>query len=94
MNVPTERFLAVFKWLLPIYGALHLIPMLLFKRKNVWMEPMKMLMRAGWGTARSSAFMGIFIVIYQCGCFIQYLLLSLWLGITVLILSLCSFFLL
>jgi hypothetical protein len=52
--------------MVPIYGALHLIPMVLFKRKTVLQDPAKMLVRAGWGTARSSAFLGVFVVIYQC----------------------------
>ncbi|KAI0337970.1 hypothetical protein BDW22DRAFT_1363556 [Trametopsis cervina] len=64
-NVPVERFWNVFKWMVPIYGALHLIPMLLFKWKTVLQDPAKMFLRAGWGTARSSAFLGIFVIIYQ-----------------------------
>ncbi|KAJ3523732.1 hypothetical protein NM688_g8677 [Phlebia brevispora] len=66
MDVPFDRFYAVFKWMVPIYGALHLIPMLLFKRKVFVREPLKMLLRSLWGTARSSAFLGAFVVIYQC----------------------------
>ncbi|KZT06541.1 uncharacterized protein LAESUDRAFT_679565 [Laetiporus sulphureus 93-53] len=60
-----DRFVSVFRWMLPIYGALHLIPMLLFRRARVWREPMHMLLRAGWGTVRSSAFLGVFVFIYQ-----------------------------
>lgn len=52
----------------PIYGALHVIPMLLFRRKRVWKEPLRMLLRAGLGTARSSAFLAVFVLIYQCEC--------------------------
>ena len=59
----------------PIYGALHLIPMVLFKRNTVMKDPAHMLVRAGWGTARSSAFLGVFVVIYQC----EFLLGVLWL---------------
>ncbi|KAI9457944.1 hypothetical protein BJY52DRAFT_1373808 [Lactarius psammicola] len=32
---PIDRFFTVFRWTLPIYGALHVVPMLLFKRKAV-----------------------------------------------------------
>ncbi|KAH9833869.1 uncharacterized protein C8Q71DRAFT_179302 [Rhodofomes roseus] len=60
-----ERFVDVFRWMLPIYGALHVIPMLLFRRKRVMRDPVNMLLRAGWGTARSSAFLGMFVFIYQ-----------------------------
>lgn len=66
LNVPSERFWEVFKWMFPIYGALHLIPMVLFKRNTIMKDPAYMLVRAGWGTARSSAFLSVFIVIYQC----------------------------
>lgn len=65
MAVPLDRFIAVFKWMLPIYGALHLIPMVLFKRNAFTENPWRMLLRAGWGTTRSSAFLGVFVVIYQ-----------------------------
>ncbi len=72
--VPFDRFYRVFRWMLPIYGALHLIPMLLFKRKIFWKEPLKMLLRSLGGTARSSAFLGMFVVIYQCrSCFLAFL---------------------
>ncbi|KAF7791769.1 hypothetical protein EIP86_002793 [Pleurotus ostreatoroseus] len=60
-----DRFYRVFRWMLPIYGALHLIPTLLFKRKTVMKDPLKMLLRTLMGTARSSAFLGMFVVIYQ-----------------------------
>lgn len=52
--------------MLPIYGALHVIPMLLFRRQRVLKDPLHMLLRASWGTARSSAFLGVFVFIYQC----------------------------
>lgn len=63
--VPIDRFLAVFKWMIPIYGALHFIPPLLFKRKLFMQNPMKMLLRSGFGTLRSSAFFGMVVVIFQ-----------------------------
>ena len=64
-NAPLDRFLSVSKWMLPIYGALHLIPAVLFKRKIFLENPWRVLARAGLGTARSSAFLGVFVVIYQ-----------------------------
>jgi hypothetical protein len=65
MAVPFDRFFAVFKWMLPIYGALHFIPAMLFKRKEFWEDPAYMAMKSLWGTTRSSAFLGVFVVIYQ-----------------------------
>jgi len=64
-NVPIDRFLSVFQWMLPIYGALHFIPMLLFKRKEVAHNPTTMLSKAALGTGRSSTFLATFVVIYQ-----------------------------
>ncbi|KII94559.1 hypothetical protein PLICRDRAFT_33358 [Plicaturopsis crispa FD-325 SS-3] len=64
-HVPLDRFLTVFKWMLPVYGALHLIPTVLFKWDRFWRDPLRMLMRVGWGTTRSSAFLGVFVTIYQ-----------------------------
>jgi len=54
----------------PIYGALHLIPAVVFRRKVFAQDPGKVLAKAGWGSLRSSAFLGVFVVIYQslfCG---------------------------
>lgn len=64
-NVPLDRFVSVFRWMFPIYGALHLVPALLFKRKVFWQDPWKVIIRAALGTTRSSTFLGIFVVIYQ-----------------------------
>ncbi|KAF8956690.1 hypothetical protein BDZ97DRAFT_1850035 [Flammula alnicola] len=64
-SVPVDRFFAVFKWMLPIYGALHFIPAVLFKRKAFMEDPAKMLFKATIGSMRSSAFLGVFVVIYQ-----------------------------
>jgi hypothetical protein len=63
------RFFGVFKWMLPVYGALHFIPMILFKRKLFMKKPAEMLLKAGWGTTRSSAFLGVFVIIYQSNDF-------------------------
>ena len=63
--VPIERFFTVFRWTLPIYGALHVVPMLLFKRKAVAHAPGPMLLRAGFGSTRSAAFLATFVAIYQ-----------------------------
>ena len=62
---PIDRFFAVFRWTLPIYGALHFVPMLLFKRAAFVHAPKAMALRAGWGTLRSASFLGVFNVIYQ-----------------------------
>ncbi|KAL6307099.1 hypothetical protein BKA93DRAFT_823559 [Sparassis latifolia] len=63
--VQVERFLDVFRWMFPIYGALHLVPLLLFRRQRVAKDPVGMLLRAVWGTTRSSAFLGAFVIIFQ-----------------------------
>jgi hypothetical protein len=65
LSLMVPRFFGVFKWMLPIYGALHFIPMILFKRRLFWKDPILMLKKAGWGMTRSSAFLGAFVIIYQ-----------------------------
>ncbi|KDR84159.1 hypothetical protein GALMADRAFT_236835 [Galerina marginata CBS 339.88] len=64
-SVPLDRFFSVFKWMLPIYGALHFIPAVLFKRKAFVQDPGQMLLKATVGSMRSSAFLGVFVIIYQ-----------------------------
>lgn len=51
--------------MLPIYGALHFVPAVLFKWKMFTQDPGKVLAKAGLGSLRSSAFLGVFVVIYQ-----------------------------
>lgn len=65
-SVPPIRFFQVARWMLPIYSALHLIPAVLFKRETFMRNPLKVLLKAAIGTGRSSAFLGIFVIIYQC----------------------------
>lgn len=63
--VSFERILQVARWMLPVYGALHLVPAVLFKWKIFVKNPWHVLARAALGTARSSAFLGVFVAIYQ-----------------------------
>jgi hypothetical protein len=55
----------VFRFMFPVYGALHVIPALLFKWAQVRKAPAGVLLKALKGTCRSSTFLGIFVVIYQ-----------------------------
>jgi hypothetical protein len=57
--LPKKRFM------LPVYSALHFIPMLVLRRKSFVRDPIKMLGRAMVGTFRSSSFLAVFIMIYQ-----------------------------
>ena len=59
------RWFIVFRWMLPLYGALHFVPMILFKRNVVLRAPLKMFIKAALGSARSSAFLACFVLIYQ-----------------------------
>lgn len=67
--VSPERFVQVFRFMFPVYGALHVIPAVLFKWQKFARTPAKVLIRALLGTARSSAFLGVFVVIYQSASF-------------------------
>ena len=52
--------------MMPVYSALHFIPMLLFKRQALKNAPLRVLLRTALGTARSATFLGAFVGIYQC----------------------------
>lgn len=59
------RFYEVWKWVFPVYGALHFVPALLFRRARFIKEPLSMFLRTLWGSSRSSAFLGAFVMIYE-----------------------------
>ena len=61
----------VFKWMFPVYGALHFVPSLLFKYQAWLNQPRTMALRAITGTTRSSSFLGVFVMIYVCSYLIQ-----------------------
>ncbi|KAI6032197.1 hypothetical protein BKA83DRAFT_4210653 [Pisolithus microcarpus] len=65
LRVPIPRLMTVFKWAFPIYGALHFLPMILFKRRAFLSKPIHMLGKAGVGTIRSSAFLAAFVASFQ-----------------------------
>ncbi|KAG9317934.1 hypothetical protein JVU11DRAFT_2167 [Chiua virens] len=65
LAVPLPRLWNVFRWGFPIYGALHFIPLILFKRGTFLSNPLRMVWKALWGTIRSSAFLATFIAAYQ-----------------------------
>jgi len=70
LSVPQDRMLAVARWTLPVYGALHFVPLLFFKRAAFARAPARMALRAAWGTARSTAFLSVTVAVYQgwfCG---------------------------
>ncbi|KAK1925541.1 hypothetical protein DB88DRAFT_484264 [Papiliotrema laurentii] len=60
-----RRFFDVFRYMLPVYSALHLIPMLVLRRKHVQREPLRMLARSIVGITKSCSFLGAFVLIYQ-----------------------------
>lgn len=64
-NTTFRRFFAVFRFMLPVYSALHLIPMLVLRRHHVQRDPLRMLARAILGITRSCSFLGVFVMIYQ-----------------------------
>ncbi|KAJ7485693.1 hypothetical protein FB451DRAFT_1230791 [Mycena latifolia] len=69
-SVPLDRFADVFRWMLPIYSALHFLPSILLRWRVFRSDPARVLLRAALGSARSSAFLGVFVVIYQStNCF-------------------------
>ncbi|KAF8205409.1 hypothetical protein K438DRAFT_1579827 [Mycena galopus ATCC 62051] len=70
LTVAPDRFGDVFKWMLPVYSALHFLPQILLRWKQFREDPTRVLVRASLGSIRSSAFLGAFVVIYQgANCF-------------------------
>ncbi|KAG9012625.1 hypothetical protein FRB90_006568 [Tulasnella sp. 427] len=62
------------RMLLPAYGALYLIPAILFKRKALLKQPLRSALRIIFGTVRSSTFIGVFVGILQAGfCILRHL---------------------
>ncbi|KAK0465639.1 hypothetical protein IW261DRAFT_1523426 [Armillaria novae-zelandiae] len=53
------------KFMLPVYGALHFLPPVLFRTKAFMKNPLRILLKSAMGTARSCTFLGVFVVIYQ-----------------------------
>ncbi|ORX40065.1 hypothetical protein BD324DRAFT_616112 [Kockovaella imperatae] len=67
-----RRFFDVFRFMLPVYSALHLIPMLVLRRHHFKRDPLRMLARVIWGITRSCSFLGIFVVIFHSWMCIRY----------------------
>ncbi|KAJ7229186.1 hypothetical protein GGX14DRAFT_417016 [Mycena pura] len=65
VGVAITRFLQVSRWMLPIYSALHFVPSILLRWRIFRSNPAHVLMRAGVGSLRSSAFLGMFVIICQ-----------------------------
>ncbi|EJD53160.1 hypothetical protein AURDEDRAFT_180722 [Auricularia subglabra TFB-10046 SS5] len=63
--VQIERFIEVFTWMVPIYGALHLIPTILFKRHVFFKKPAPLIGQSLLNTMRSSTFLAVFVIIFQ-----------------------------
>jgi len=69
-NTAIERFSKVFKSMLPVYGTLHFVPMLLLRTEHLKREPVKMLTKTTIATMKSGAFLASFVMLYQyqiCG---------------------------
>jgi len=59
------RLYEVWKWVFPVYGALHFVPVLLFRRARFIKDPLGMFLRTLRGSSRSSAFLGAFVMIAE-----------------------------
>ncbi|KAI8064366.1 hypothetical protein BC940DRAFT_242492 [Gongronella butleri] len=68
--VALERFTKVFKSMMPVYGTLHFVPMIVLRNKHLKKEPVKMLSKTTIATLKSGAFLATFVTLYQyqvCG---------------------------
>ncbi|EJD32721.1 hypothetical protein AURDEDRAFT_178182, partial [Auricularia subglabra TFB-10046 SS5] len=52
-------------WMVPIYGALHPIPTILFKRHVFFKKPAPLIGQSLLNTMRSSTFLAVFVIIFQ-----------------------------
>ncbi|SAM04863.1 hypothetical protein [Absidia glauca] len=64
-EVAVERFTKVFKSMMPVYGTLHFVPMILLRRKHLQKDPTKMISKTAWATLKSGAFLATFVSLYQ-----------------------------
>ncbi|GAA5964486.1 hypothetical protein JCM3765_006302 [Sporobolomyces pararoseus] len=60
-----DRWQVVFRWIAPVYAALHLIPAIILRYKVFLKNPQSVFTRAFFGTLRSSSFLATFVVIFQ-----------------------------
>jgi hypothetical protein len=60
-----ERFYQVFKNMLPVYGSLHIVPMLLLRTKHLLKDPVALTSKTLVATLRSGAFLSVFVSLYQ-----------------------------
>lgn len=60
-----DRWQEVFRWVMPVYGALQVIPAILLRRKLFMNDPKRILLKAFIGTMRSSAFLATYVTIFQ-----------------------------
>lgn len=66
LKCQVQRFVRTFRFMLPVYSALHLIPMLVLRRHTFQKDPIRMLLRVAIGISRSCSFLALFVVINQC----------------------------
>ncbi|KAF7331614.1 hypothetical protein MKEN_00041000 [Mycena kentingensis (nom. inval.)] len=64
-KVAPIRFLQVALWMLPVYSVLHFLPALAFRWKAFRMDPIRMLARVAVGSLRSSAFLGMYVILAE-----------------------------
>ncbi|KAI9632051.1 uncharacterized protein MKK02DRAFT_21065 [Dioszegia hungarica] len=60
-----KRFFEVFRFMVPAYSALHLIPTLVLRRQSLQRDPLRILLRVVLGITRSCSFLGGFVFIYH-----------------------------
>ncbi|KAI9011430.1 hypothetical protein BC832DRAFT_345902 [Gaertneriomyces semiglobifer] len=60
-------FKKVFMTILPVYGALNFVPMVLLKGKSLIQNPALLARRGAFNTIRSSLFLAVYVFIYMVG---------------------------
>ncbi|KAF7318048.1 hypothetical protein HMN09_00312500 [Mycena chlorophos] len=65
VDIGIRRFFVVGRWMLPVYAALHFVPSIALRWKMFRADPLRVLLHAGIGSLKSSAFLGAFVSICQ-----------------------------
>lgn len=69
----TEVFASVWKWIMPVYLTLFLVPSLFLRPSAFMKDPKKSLLRVILGASRSSTFLGLYNVLFQGSfCMLHY----------------------
>ncbi|KAG0066095.1 hypothetical protein BGZ89_007624 [Linnemannia elongata] len=60
-----DRFIGVTKTIFPVYATLNFVPLVVLRMKRLLKDPVNVLSKTTFNTLRSSAFLAVFVALYQ-----------------------------